>query len=105
MWESECDDGDTVRSCFGNLGIPLAGDSQPLNTGSVYSIMPDGRSLKAAPSPRIPNTIWRAVTATWPQTDKTSSLLRSVLNTLIRAIYKDDQTAPSTSSILANPKQ
>ncbi len=100
LWEAECDDGDTVRSCFSKLGLPLAGDSQPLSTGSVYSLIPNGRNLKAAPGPRIPGTIWRAVTSTWPQRDKTSSLLRSVLNTLIRAIYNDNQTAPSTSSIL-----
>ena len=66
LWEAECDDGDTVRSCFTKLGLPLAGDSQPLSSGSVYSLIPDGRSLKAAPSPRIPDTIWRAITATWP---------------------------------------
>jgi hypothetical protein len=62
--------------------------------------MPDGRHVKAAPEARIPGTIWRAVTATWPQTAKPSSLLRSVLNALITALYKSDQTPANTVGIL-----
>jgi hypothetical protein len=40
------------------------------------------------------------VTASWPQTDRPSSLLRSVLNALIQAIYPDNQTPANTVGIL-----
>jgi pimeloyl-ACP methyl ester carboxylesterase len=100
LWQAECDDGDTVRSCFNKLDLPLAAGSQPLSTGAVYSLIPGGPSLKALPDGRIPNTTWRAVIATWPPAERPSSLLRSVLDTLIKALYSNSQNAPSTSSIL-----
>jgi pimeloyl-ACP methyl ester carboxylesterase len=100
LWEAECDSDDSVRTCFNRIGLPLAAGSLALNTGAVYSLIPGGKSLTAAPDPRIPGTIWRAVTATWSQNDRPSSLLRSVLNTLIRAIYKSGQTPADTVGIL-----
>jgi pimeloyl-ACP methyl ester carboxylesterase len=100
LWEAQCDSDDTVRVCFDKLGLPLAARSLGLQTGAVYSLIPGGKSLTAAPDPRIPGTIWRAVTATWPQTDRPSSLLRSVLNALIGAIYKGGQTPADTVGIL-----
>lgn len=100
LWEAECDSGDTVKTCFNKLGMPLASPSLALDSGAVYSLIPGGASIRAAPDARIPGATWRAVTAIWPQTDSRSSLLRSVMNTLIRAIYYDNQTAPDTSSIL-----
>jgi pimeloyl-ACP methyl ester carboxylesterase len=100
LWEAQCDSDDTVRACFNKLGLPLAASSLTLKTGAVYSLIPGGHSLTAAPDPRIPGTIWRAVTATWSQNDRPSSLLRSVLNALITAIYKGDQTPASTVGIL-----
>jgi pimeloyl-ACP methyl ester carboxylesterase len=100
LWTAECTSSDTVRSCFNDLGLPLAAGSQPLSTGAVYSLIPDGASLKALPDARIPNTVWRAVLATWPPSEQPSSLLRSVLDTLIKATYSHAGDAPSSSSIL-----
>ena len=100
LWEAECDSGDTIRTCFNTLGLPLAAGSLGLQTGAVYSLIPRGHSLAVVPDSRIPGTIWRAVTATWPQTDRPSSLLRSVLNALITATYKDSQTPANTVGIL-----
>jgi hypothetical protein len=100
LWESQCDSGDSIRSCFNKLGLPLAAGSQSIDTGAIHSLIPGGRSLSATPDPKIPGTIWRAVTATWSQNDRPSSLLRSVLNTLIRAIYPGGQTPADTSGIL-----
>jgi pimeloyl-ACP methyl ester carboxylesterase len=100
LWESECDSSDTVRTCFNTLGLPLAASSLGLQTGAVYALIPGGKSLAAAPDPRIPGVTWRAVTASWPQTDKPSSLLRSVLNALIAATYKSSQTPANTVGIL-----
>jgi pimeloyl-ACP methyl ester carboxylesterase len=100
LWEAECDDGDSVRSCFNKLGLPLAAGSLSLESGAIFALIPEGRHVQGAPNARIPGTIWRAVTATWPQTDKPSSLLRSVLNGLIKALYKDDQTPADTVGIL-----
>jgi pimeloyl-ACP methyl ester carboxylesterase len=100
LWEAECDSGDTVRTCFNKLGLPLAANSLGLQTGPVFALIPEGHSVQAAPNARIPGTIWRAVTATWPQTVKPSSLLRSVLNGLIAAVYSGGQTPANTVGIL-----
>jgi pimeloyl-ACP methyl ester carboxylesterase len=100
LWEAECDDGDTVRTCFNKLSLPLAANSLSLETGPVFALLPEGPHVRAAPNARIPGTIWRAVTATWPQTDKQSSLLRSVLNALIAALYSSGQTPANTVGIL-----
>lgn len=103
LWESQCDESDDIRVCFDKLGLPLAAGSLPLNTGAVSSLIPSGLSLKGAPDPRIPGVIWRAVTATWPVNDRPSSLLRSVLNDLIKAIYSNTGSAPSVDTILGTP--
>jgi len=100
LWEAQCDEGDTVRSCFNKLGLPLAADSLSLESGPVFALIPEGKHVTSAPDARIPGTIWRAVTATWPQTDSPSSLLRSVLNALITAIYPGGQTPANTVGIL-----
>jgi len=103
LWEAECDESDDVRVCFAKLGLPLAANSLALDTGAVSSLIPGGHSLKAVPDARIPGVIWRASTATWPVNDRPSSLLRSVLNDLIKAIYSNTNSAPSVDTILGSP--
>ena len=100
MWEAECDSDDNVRACFNKLDLPLAANSQALKSGAVFSLIPGGPSLRVLPDARIPNVIWRASTATWPDADSTSSLLRSVLDTLLRATYSNTNNAPTLSQIL-----
>jgi hypothetical protein len=100
-----CSASDNVETCFAKLGsgMPLTAPGQPLEKGAVYSLTPAYLLDKNIPSPKIPNTIWRAIAASWPDADKTQSLLRNFLNVMIAATYGPKQTPETTSGILETP--
>jgi hypothetical protein len=61
----------TVQACFGEMKENLAPPGQPIESGAVYSLEPDGPSLQNLMSlpPDIPNTVWRALGSTITQND------------------------------------
>jgi pimeloyl-ACP methyl ester carboxylesterase len=102
LWEAKCNSSDDVRTCFYKLGMPLAAPKLPLDTGAVYSLVPASESIRKAPNPNIPNVIWRALAASWPETDRPASLLRNVVDTLIKATYTSGEVAPTSTEILGS---
>lgn len=99
-----------VRTCFANRDLPLAYSdpagkepSQPLDTGAIASLIPNGHSIESAPPPTIFNTAfgkWYAIASDFPDADKPPSLLRILLNNVIAATYPGNEKAPTLSSIL-----
>jgi hypothetical protein len=95
----------TVAQCFARAGKPLTAPGSPLIDGAVYSLFPDGRSLKKQnlSPPNIKDADWYAVSSIAPN----SSILERVLNKLIAGI--DSPACPldtdtTIDNILNNPK-
>jgi triacylglycerol esterase/lipase EstA (alpha/beta hydrolase family) len=97
VWEGVCGSAD-VESCFYANSYPLSALTLPIKTGGVYSLEPNGPSLKNPKlvGPNIAHSTWRAVSATAPG----NSALALALNTLIGALYSNPDSAPTLNSIL-----
>jgi hypothetical protein len=99
LWTLSCDPSDTVQTCFSKMGMPLAPSGIDPNTGAGWE--PDtgavgslqttyaGISDTNAYPVLIPNANVGFLSASFPDSDQPSSLLRSVLNTLVNAIEWD----------------
>jgi hypothetical protein len=83
------------------LGMPLTAPGYPLGIGAVYSLDPGGAAIVDL-APAIPNSVFAAIGAIWPDQDQPQSLLRNEINTLNEAIYLPQVTPPTTDQILGD---
>lgn len=101
IWNEICGNA-TVAKCFDANGYPIYAPSLPVNTGAVWSLIPDGKSLgnPHLSGPNIANATWRAVSSTRPG----NSALAFGLDVLIAALYHnpDGKNVPTVDSILGN---
>ena len=101
IWDEVCGN-TTVDKCFYANGYPIHAPSLPVNTGAVFSLDPDGKSLNNPnlSGPNIVNATWRAVSSTRPG----NSALALGLDTLIAALYHNPfgNNVPTVDSILGN---
>ena len=75
----------TVAECLANTGRPLSAPNLPLTAGAVYSLFPNGHSLKNLKPfpPNIKGADWHAISSVAPY----NSALANVLDYVIAAIY------------------
>jgi pimeloyl-ACP methyl ester carboxylesterase len=100
LWRAGgCSFSDTLEPCMATLGMPLTAPGYPLDIGAVYSLEPGGAAIVDLP-PAIPNAVFAAIGAIWPDQDQPESLLRNEINTLNEAIYPAQVTPPTTDQIL-----
>lgn len=101
IWSEVCGSSD-VETCFNANGYPLTHPGAAIKSGAVYSLEPGSPSLTnpALVGPNIPNSIWRAVSATKPG----NSALAFGLDTLISALYSNPygSSVPTVDSLLKN---
>jgi pimeloyl-ACP methyl ester carboxylesterase len=89
-----------VEQCFAGLGMPLAAQGAPLDSGAVYSLTPGGPSLTSASlaPAQIPGAAWRVIDAVSPS----NGALGFEVNNLIAAIYSNPNKAPTVTTLLQN---
>jgi pimeloyl-ACP methyl ester carboxylesterase len=89
----------TLDQCLATLSKPLAAPNEPLTTGAIYALFPNGRPLKKLSAPTILGADWRAIGSVAP----TNSTLKAFLNGVIAAIYPSTcapGSAPTVDQIL-----
>ena len=101
IWSEVCGSSD-VETSFNANGYPLAHPGAAIKSGAVYSLEPSSPSLTnpALVGPNIPNSTWRAVSATKPG----NSALAIGLDTLISALYSNPygNSVPTVDTLLKN---
>ncbi|MGB8262237.1 MAG: hypothetical protein WCE75_17900, partial [Terracidiphilus sp.] len=105
LWTSVCGafTSTTLQTCFYNNGMPLAYQTQALNTGAVASLIPGSAHIAGAPAATVFNTSygkWYAIASDFKETDTPASLLRDLLNNLVAATYAKGTTPATLGGIL-----
>jgi hypothetical protein len=105
LWTNVCGTSPaiTVEDCFDSNSLPLSYPGTALDTGAVWSLIPNGTSIAHLPPADAFNTShgkWYAIASDYKDGDQPPSLLRDVLNAVIAATYAS--SPPTVDSILGS---